>query len=224
MKLVLFDIDGTILNSVSTDDACFVETFIELHGIDISEYTWEDFIHITDSGLTREIFQRYYGRLPIDNEVDIIKAHYFKLLSNRIMAINEIHGASAFINSLLEDNRYHIGFATGGWRETALLKTENIEVNIDQHTFKTASDHYDRGEIIKLAIRETKEVTQVEKFDSITYFGDGMWDFLTTQKLSINFIGVDYQRNNILSTAGAETIINDFQNIEKVHSLLNRRN
>ena len=48
MKLVLFDIDGTLINSVKTDDECFVQTFDELYDIDLTKANWNEYTHVTD--------------------------------------------------------------------------------------------------------------------------------------------------------------------------------
>lgn len=57
MKLIIFDIDGTILDSVNADDKCFIQTFKDLYQIDLTNADWNDFTNVTDTGLTNEIFK-----------------------------------------------------------------------------------------------------------------------------------------------------------------------
>ena len=56
----------------------------------------------------------------------------------------------------------------------------------------------------------------IKGFETITYFGDGLWDFKTTQKLEINFIGVDSKNNGYLKDNGAKQVIKDFIEPEKI--------
>ena len=57
MRLVMFDIDGTLVDSSSFEDACYskaVQEFIK-HPIDTD---WSKYINVTDSGILDEIIDR----------------------------------------------------------------------------------------------------------------------------------------------------------------------
>jgi hypothetical protein len=63
----------------------------------------------------------------------------------------------------------------------------------------------------------------ITEFESITYFGDGLWDFKTTQVLEINFIGVDFKNNRGLTNFGAEKVIENFIESENILNWINER-
>lgn len=216
MDLVIFDIDGTLVDSVQTDDQCFIEAFQCLHNIDLSQTDWDDFEHVTDLGLTNEIFETRFSRTPTGAEILEFKTHFYALLKKRINGIVEVKGASKVLDSLISNPAFSIAFATGGWKETALLKLSAIGFELGEITLVSSNEHFDRAEIIRLAIEDVLSKTGLNEFDSITYVGDGLWDFNTAKKLGINFIGIDIKRNNILLNAGANPVANDLENLAQL--------
>ncbi len=216
MDLILFDIDGTLVDSVKTDDECFIQTFKDLHDIDLSGADWNNFKNVTDSGLTSEIFEKNFNRQPSEEEVGKLKTHFYELLKKRIIDITEINGATTALKFLSDLADISIALATGGWRETAELKLSAIKFDSSMLTLVSANEHFTRSEIIRLAIEESLKKEQVMQFESITYIGDGLWDFRTAQTLGINFIGVDHQRNDKLLEAGASNVLNDLVNVHHI--------
>ena len=214
MHLILFDIDGTVLDSVQADDACFIQTFQELHGIDLSGTDWSDFTHVTDVGLTAEIFERWTQRAPSAAELSAIKTRFYSLLRARASEFKEVPHARAFIEQLAGDPNCVVGFATGGWRETATLKCEAIGLPVNDSVFKSSDDHFDRRQIVQLAIDEAQE--RYGALGSSTYFGDGVWDWETAQHLGIHFVGVDVHGNGKLRRAGAKRIVRDYADAQRL--------
>lgn len=220
MKLLIFDIDGTLIDSVKTDDSCFKTTFQNLYNIDISETNWTSFKHVTDLGLTIEIFNKWLNRLPTNKDIFNIKAEFYKLLNSSMNECVVIKNAVNFINYLSKSNDYQIAFATGGWKETAILKCNHIGINLNQFVLKSSNNHFDRAIITELAIASALEQNGFKKFNSVTYFGDGLWDLKNTKYLGINFIGVDYKHNNKILNAGHDKIIHSYDNVNSILNLI----
>ena len=221
MDLILFDIDGTLIDSVKTDDQCFIQSFSDLYSIDLSHADWNDFNHVTDSGLTNEIFEQHFNRLPTTDEILELKNHFYNLLKNRIDEFKVVNGVNEALEMLSKHADCMIAFATGGWRETALLKLSSIDFKIGDLVLTTSNDHYSRKEITKLAIKETLVISQTDEFKNITYVGDGLWDYNTSKELGINFIGIDIKNDHKLLKAGATRVFNDFRNVEQWLSFKN---
>lgn len=216
MKLIIFDIDGTIIDSIKSDDACYVQTLNDLFDINLSEVDWAQFKNVTDSGLTYDIFQMFLKRPPKEIEILEIKKYYYGLLVNKSDTITEITGAEKFINYLNEQSSYKIAFATGGWKMTALLKSGRSNIDITKYIYKTADDHYNRVKILQLAISESMRVNKIDAFESITSIGDGIWDKTTAEELGVDFIGIDYHENGRLKKQGAKRVIKDYKNINRI--------
>lgn len=210
MKLVIFDIDGTILDSVNTDDLCFIQTFKDLYQIDLTNIDWNEFKNVTDTGLTIEIFEKWFKRTPTKSDIETTKTYFYNLLSQRTSEFTEIDGALSFIKSLSKKTDFEIGFATGGWKETAELKCNSIGLDLNEFIFKSSNNHFNRAKIIELVIHEAISKNNLDEFESIVYFGDGLWDLKTTQELGIDFIGVDFKENQKLLNVGVEHVIKDF--------------
>jgi len=215
MHLILFDIDGTITDSTKVDDECFIQSFQDLHKIDLKEASWSDFKHVTDSGLTFEIFEQHLDRQPSEEEISVLKRHFYTLLHLRKREIREIEGALNAIKFFTESQSFAVAFATGGWKETAVLKLSAIGLDPNEYILISASEHQSRAAITQLAIETSRKQYKLQAFESMTYIGDGLWDYQTTKELGINFIGIDYQQNNRLRAAGAPRVLVDLIDIEK---------
>lgn len=216
MHLIIFDIDGTIIDSVKTDDECFIQSFQDLFNIDLRSADWTNFKNVTDSGLTAEIFKIHLNREPEEQEIHKLKNHFYRLLSDRSKEISEIPGAINMLKYLHAQPNISVAFATGGWKETAELKLSTIGFERGDIVLTSANQDISRSIITQLAIKETQVKQKLASFDSITYVGDGIWDFQTTKALGFNFIGIDFHQNNKLINAGAERIINDFTDLEQI--------
>lgn len=216
MKLIIFDIDGTILDSVNADDKCFVQTFKDLYQIDLTNANWNDFKNVTDTGLTNEIFEKWLNRVPEKKEIETIKAHFRGLLNNCAYEFTEIEKSLSFIKFISKKPDFEIGFATGGWKETAELKCNLIGLDLNGFIFRSSNDHFNRANIIELVINDAIAKNNKEQFEFILYFGDGLWDYKTTMELGIDFIGLDYKGNNKLRNAGVEKVIRNYSEPDKI--------
>ena len=105
-----------------------------------------------------EIFEKWLNRKPKIEEIELIKTHFKSLLEAHIDEITEITDALAFIQLLSKDPDFELGFATGGWKETAELKCSAIDLDLNKFIFKSSSDHFNRAEIIKLVIKEIQKI------------------------------------------------------------------
>ncbi|NER16097.1 HAD family hydrolase [Spongiivirga citrea] len=221
MKLLIFDIDGTILDSVNADDKCFIQTFKDLYQISLINTDWNDFTNVTDTGLTIEIFEKWFNRKPKKEEIENLKLYFKNLLKDHIQQCTEIEKSLAFIKQTSLKTDFAVGFATGGWKETAELKCNSVGLSLNDYIFKSSNDHYNRAKIIEFVIEEALRINNVKAFESITYFGDGLWDYKTTRALGIDFIGVDFKNNRKLKNIGVEKVIGNFAEPEKILSWIN---
>ena len=213
MKLHLFDLDGTLLDSVKADDACFIQAFYDLYEIDLSQANWNEFTHVTDSGLFQEIFEKGRGRSPLAEELAAFKDLFFQLLAKRSAQFRAIPGALAYLQFLEKTEGQALAFATGGWRHTALLKTHSVGFALENYVLKTADDHISRTDIMRAAMEAALAQNQLDFFREVVYYGDGLWDLRATNDLGLDFIGVDHHQKGELASAGVQTVIRDFREL-----------
>jgi beta-phosphoglucomutase-like phosphatase (HAD superfamily) len=53
MHLVMFDIDGTLTETMKVDEECFVRSFMDVFGFSDIDTDWSHYRHTTDSGILR---------------------------------------------------------------------------------------------------------------------------------------------------------------------------
>jgi len=87
MRLVIFDIDGTLTQTMKADEECFVRSLAAVCGLSDVDTDWSRYKHATDSGIFREIHQTRTGRLPSPSETSRFRQHLHgfhpKLLSQQ---------------------------------------------------------------------------------------------------------------------------------------------
>ena len=218
LPLIIFDIDGTLTNTVEVDDLCYTSTFKNLHGIALSKIEWNNFPHVTDLGVCKSIFETMLDQNLTDEILAETKAYFFDQLktmaSDDPTLFIEVAGANAFVNRLRLHN-FPIAIATGGWEESAKFKLDNIGFDYKNLPFANSDHHYSRKEITEIAIKFAREHYNSD-FTKIVYFGDGEWDFKTCGELGIEFIGIDNQNTGKLNDLGAKIVFENFFNTEQL--------
>jgi len=190
LHLIMFDIDGTLVNSVSFEDDCYLKAVQEVIEMPV-DTDWSKYKNVTDSGILDEIIERtglLNDRKNIHKKVKHRFIGYIKTHLSHTPA-KEIKGAAAFIRKLKKRNDLVLAIATGGWEESAKLKLESAGINYTGIAFASGSDHASRAGIMKIA--ESK--CSVIEFTSKSYFGDAIWDKKASHELGYNFILVGNQ-------------------------------
>jgi beta-phosphoglucomutase-like phosphatase (HAD superfamily) len=147
-KLVIFDIDGTLTESVAVDEACFVQAFRDVLGIERINTNWLEYSFQTDSGLALEICRIHLGRDPIAEELSRLQSRFIQLLRAAVdrtgNSIQEVAGASTYLHRLSAHPGWRVAIATGGWRESARFKLASAGLPVDGIPWATADDACDR--------------------------------------------------------------------------------
>lgn len=181
---VMFDIDGTLIESYDFDTECFVEAVKQVTGYEI-DTNWSRYKHVTDSGILNQFFKEKHIE-NTESALESIKHVFLSEIQTRIAKkpINEILGAAAFIASLKKKENVAISLATGGWYESAILKLESAGIDVSSIPISSANDHYSRIEIMKIAEKRAVKSCGL----GFTYFGDGSWDLEACKELGVNFV------------------------------------
>ena len=226
VKLAIFDIDGTLTNTNSVDDECFVKALSEAHAITEINTDWATYPHTTDSGITLQIFQEKFGRDPEDPELDKFKSCFVNMLSEQYhsnsSSFTAIAGASVALSRLKRESDWAVAIATGCWRESALLKLRAAKIDIDGIPAAFAEDGLSREEILQSAVSQSLDQYRLSSFAKTVSIGDGLWDVRTARRLNFAFLGVGCGESAAkLDRAGAKHVIEDFADYGRLVSFLN---
>ncbi len=223
MKLAIFDIDGTLTQRNDIDTQCYVKAFAEEFQITGINTNWSDYGHTTDSAISIQIFQDFWGRAPKEEELLKLKNRFVQLLKSSYAVDNQMFLETPGTLDMLRKiagTDWAIAFATGGWLDSASMKLEAIGLNFTKFPIASADDSISREEIVKTAISRAKEKYGVADFEKIVCIGDGIWDVLTAVQLQLPFVGVTSDRQ-VLQDAGVKQIITDFTDFDGFLEALN---
>ncbi|MBN1291639.1 MAG: HAD family hydrolase [Candidatus Latescibacteria bacterium] len=186
MITIIFDIDGTLTDSMENDTKLFVETVKNIIGDVFIHDDWGNYPDVTNSGILNQLICE--NNIPNAQNV-FLRVH--RCFGEKIMVsaaskpYKPIRGAVDAINELYSNKNYIVGFATGGWKHTALLKLKSAGFSIDETTLFSSDDHFNRMHIMNLC---KKHISTDSK--NIVYVGDAEWDVQAATALQWGFIGV----------------------------------
>lgn len=209
-SLIVFDIDGTLTDSVKAHQKAFRETLFQI-GVSEINSEFKSFKHHTDSFIAKEIYEQNQNE-PFSKE----RAELFeKGLTERIKltSFKEIRGAKSLLDTLELDSEFGICYATGSLRNAAKHKLNSIGIQYEDWQLVASDRIYERENILRKAILNSSKHYDIETFDRIISVGDGLWDLLTAKNLKIEFIGVGEKNKEVLMQNGAKLIVRDLQEL-----------
>ena len=217
MNLVMFDIDGTLTQTFAVDSDCYVQAVAEVSGLSAISTDWAAYRHTTDSGILDEIYRTRLERSPSEGEIQAVRELFIRKLrqaaSRSSTAFAMVNGARELIRRLM-DGGHAVSLASGGWRDSALMKLATAELQFDGMPAAFADDALSRGEIMLCSYRRACAVHGVAEFDDVVYVGDGVWDAKASRLLGYHFVGVgDNERARRLSELGAVATLADYSDL-----------
>ncbi len=222
-QVAIFDLDGTLAETMNVDVRCFVEA-IQAHLGDVELDTeWNSYPYVTDTGVITTLYEQNVGRRPHEHEIASIRADFVTRLTavaeSRPEAFREIPGAGAAVRSLRASDRWAVALATGGFRPSALMKLDLAQVAAHDVPGAFACDDITREGILELAYRRAATHHGVDAFDRVVYLGDAPWDVRTCRALGWPFIGVG-GRGDELVAGGASHVLPDLSDLDALLSAL----
>src|SRR5207248_166700 len=153
MHLVMFDIDGTLTETMKIDEECFVRSFKDVFGFADIDTDWSRYPHTTDSGIFHDVCMSRIGRSPTAQEDSRFRQHFIQLLAaaSSQSPFAPVAGADRLLSRLAQSGSHRVSLATGGWRDSARLKMASAGMCFDDHPAAAADDALDKESIMRLS-------------------------------------------------------------------------
>lgn len=222
-KLVLFDVDGTLVESVRLDSDCYVEAIKQVLKLEVDD-DWSRYRNITDSGILAEIHRDHFSS-DISRETEArFKSCFFSLVEEGLKngpPLKPLRGAPEVLAYLRSSFEWSFAIAGGAWRDSIALKLHYAGVRMDGIPVFCADDDVSRTAIMGKAIKAMTLEADVEAFPRVVYVGDAVWDVRASRELGIPFVGVG-ERWKSLRSAGASHAMRDFSDHSRFLNILDQ--
>ncbi len=219
MKLLIFDVDGTLTATNRVDGEAFSSAVRAVLPIS-ADLNWSQFTEFTAAAILRELWATHSTEEYSAVEADV-QRHLFAHLETRVASDPEAFvpiGGAQDIFAKVRHAGWTPAIATGGWRRSAEFKLATAGIATRGVPFATSSEHDRRTDIIRSAVRLAAAGAEPQR---IVYVGDGAWDVRASRELGIGFVGRagPYRAQRLLDL-GASVVVPDFTDADALIALL----
>jgi phosphoglycolate phosphatase len=191
-RLVLFDIDGTLLNAGGAGKRAVTRALHEVYG-ETGQVQRYNMAGRTDPQILREVLgQAGLDRERIDAGMDAFWDVYIRVLRDTLdpATVRALPGAAALVDRVEAENDTVLGLLTGNVLEGARIKVDAAGLGFERFQVGAyGSDHGDRAELPAVAVRRAKERTGVEfSRKQIVIIGDTPFDISCGEALGVRTI------------------------------------
>ncbi len=223
MRLILFDIDGTLIDSGEAGTRSLNLAFREVFSID-NAFSGISMAGKTDIQIMREALKKH--GLPDDKDtIDTLTKFYLKNLSFEINNPRR-HlkpGVRELLRRLKEHNHNATGLLTGNLEEGARIKLEPFGLNEFFPFGAFGSDDEDRNRLLQVAMKRFMTIYKKEVDPSkCVVIGDTPRDIECAKihnAFSIAVATGPYSRET-LSMSGADIVLNDLSETDIVIDII----
>jgi phosphoglycolate phosphatase len=199
-RLVLFDIDGTLLSAGGISARCLSAALLEVFGstgpIDGYDYSGK-----TDPQIVRELMR---GAGRSDAEIERARPLALARYSDRLRATLRVEhvrakpGVAELLTALEADPRVRLGLLTGNLEDCARVKLEPLAANGYFRFGAYGSDHEDRYLLPAVAVERARDATGLSFTGAeIVIVGDSIHDVLCGRSLGVRAVAVATGRTDI---------------------------
>jgi len=220
MKLLLFDIDGTLMLSGGAGRRAIDRTFFEIHGI---KNAFGDIVPDgnTDPAIFREIFTNHGLELRDESsafaEVTTRYAFFMRDEMARSEQARLMPGVTPLLDLLGQRTDIHLGLLTGNFETTARIKLDRFGLNDLFAIGAFGSDDGIRSRLVPIAV-ERAEAHFGHKIDlspQVVVIGDTPQDVECALVNGVTAVGVAASRYSVadLEAAGAHCAMPTLEDI-----------
>lgn len=216
-KLLLFDIDGTILNmKMGLSKNIFIDTFFDIYGFSISIEQMPRFSGNTDLqilnqmadtvGLDKELIPK------LINDFWDLKLERFKEYCTKEY-IDLVPGVEELLHNLSQNDEYHIALVTGNSQKNAYQKLSSYGLDKYFSDGAFGCENPDRNTLPLMAINRVNKRIKKEVYSNCNtcIIGDTLSDVLAAKTNNLKVVIIANKSDHLLfSQNQTDSIMTDF--------------
>lgn len=216
MLLLLFDLDGTLVDSSADDTRLFEAALASVAGQAVALQSWERYAEVTASAIAREALAAVLGRRAREGEVYQAREAQTCLWQQAMaaggLAVRPVPGAVELFMEAQRRAGVVAAVATGGWGPAALIKLGLAGFPVENLILASSDDAETRAGILGTAEILAAAARGCFGFSSRVVIGDGVWDGRAARSVKGGFVGVasDPAQTMRLRAEGAAGVVPDF--------------
>jgi phosphoglycolate phosphatase len=214
-RLVLFDIDGTLLSAGGASARAFVTALREVFGT-VGDAAHYDYSGKTDPQIVRELMRGAgFGAAEIERRRPLALDAYRERLAESMQPddVQEKPGVRALLEALESEAEVTLGLLTGNLEPTARAKLAPLEANRFFAFGAFGSDHEDRYQLPAIALERARETAGISfAGPEVVIVGDSIHDVLCGRDLGVHAVAVATGKTppERLAEAGPDALLPDF--------------
>lgn len=206
MNLIIFDIDGTLTDTIPMYRQAFIDA-LRLMGVQKMDDNFKAYKHHTDSYIGKVIYEKESKKPFTQDKLNRFEDYLTEIVEQAY--IQEIAGAKKLIERLQHDPNVALGYATGSFLRPAAHKLLATAIPYRKESLVASNHIHERENIVSRAIAQASDVYGVKTFERIISVGDGLWDLTTARNLNIEFVGIGQENKDIMYAHGMEHYLDD---------------
>lgn len=221
-KLLLFDIDGTLMRTAGAGREAFNRTFEKVYGIG-SAFNQIMMMGRTDSGILKEALDNH-GIGWHEDEVENFRETYYGYLVEEIEIPRSGKRLCPGVVELLERLQYEklciLGLLTGNWRHSSFIKLRYFGIDEYFTLGAFADDSPHREDLVPIALNTLNKQKQLDlPKDNVFVIGDTPLDIQCAKPHGVRTVGVatGYHSMKDLKAEKPDFV---FENLSKVDELI----
>lgn len=212
--LVLFDIDGTLVDCGAASGKGFSKAFYEAFGVRCPIFPPQDVAGLTDSAILAEVVRRLNFICDDFQERQALAFEFYArnlALEFEQQPARELPGANRAIQAVRSTPGISIGLLTGSTRATAKIKLKSAGIDFEQFACGAYSEDAELRESLPPVARTRFSELYGREPEQTVLIGDTPRDVHAALATNCAFIGVTtgpYPRGS-LEEAGARIVLED---------------
>ena len=214
MKLVMFDMDGTLTDAFAIEENCYVLAIEQALKIPDVRIEWESYPHTSSTYCLDTVVQKALGRQPTAGEARAVQQRMIEIMdevtARHGRRTQEVPGAAAAVRELLRLD-YAVAIASGDWEATARHKLTAASIPFENLPSAYSDVAHARTDIMLAALARAAKHHGRAGFERIVYIGDAAWDVRACRELNWPLIAIGEGAHAArLDALGATTVLPNY--------------